>query len=97
MVVERWVIHVKPGHIDEVVAMLQAEREKLDDPNRVRIYVSQFGDMSRVSYEFEHESLAALEQNWNDWFARPDTPQFMERWNTHLASGDTRSVWTLAE
>jgi hypothetical protein len=97
MVVEVWVIPVKPGHSNEIVEMLQAERAKFDDPNRMRIFVSEFGDASTVAYELEHESMAALEQTWAAWGASPDTPKFMEKWNKLVSAHGTRSLWTLVE
>jgi len=97
MVVERWVVPVKPGHSNQVVEMLQAEKAKFDDPNRMRIFVSQFGGMSTVAYELEHESMAALEQAWTAWEADPETPGFLEKWNELVAGHGTRGLWTLVE
>lgn len=97
MVVERWVIPVKPGHSNEVVEMLPGETAKFDDPSRMRIFVSEFGGMSTVAYELEHKSLAELEQTWAGWGASPDTPKFMERWKTLVSSHGKRSLWTLME
>jgi len=77
--------------------MLMAERAQFDNPERMRIFVSQFGSMSTVAYELEHENMAALEQTWDAWSARPETAGFMERWNELVAGHGHRSLWTLVE
>jgi len=97
MVVERWVIPVKPGLYEEVGAMLKGVRSTFDDPNSMRIYYSEFGEMSSVCYELEHESMAALEQGWKEWKAAPGTPDFLEKWNELVVGHGTRELWTLVE
>jgi hypothetical protein len=97
MVVERWVVPAKPGLLEDVGAMLQGFRSTMADPTSMRIFSSEFGEMSRVSFEFAYESFAALEESWNEWNASTESAEFMGKWNKLVAAHGTRELWTVVE
>ena len=97
MIVERISVQAKPGHRAKVLEALKAERAKMDDPNRMRILTYHTGaPWNTVVYELTSEDLAASEQSWEEWLARPDTPEFMEKWE-QLVNDWTRTIWSIEE
>jgi hypothetical protein len=63
MIVTRHTVVVKSGRMQEVVALIRAERERIRSTGigraAARIYLPQIGPTSMVAWEVEYENLAA--------------------------------------
>jgi hypothetical protein len=95
MLVNRRTFVVKRGHMDEVVALIQAEMKRTNDKSR--IYVSETGSFDTIAGEWEFESLAEYEKGWAEYFATPEATTFLQKWNELTETGGTNEIWTLVE
>jgi hypothetical protein len=97
MIVQRVTVRVPLERIDTVVDVLKAQRAQMDDPSTMRIYKPNMTPSSSVVvYELDAENLADLEQGWDEFFARPETAQFMEHW-MELVDDWGSEVWDVVE
>lgn len=94
MIVNRRAFNVKKGCMEELVALLVAERERLDSD--YRIYAPGISPFDVVVLELEFESLEEYETAWAEWSASPESDEFMEKFNGLTLPGGTNEVWTLA-
>ena len=95
MIVNRRTNIVKTGRMDELLALVTAERERGD--GTFRIYVSNIGPYDTVAFEFEFESLVEYETFWSEWSATPEGGAFMEKWNDLVKPGGANEIWNLVE
>jgi hypothetical protein len=97
MIVNRRTFVVKNGCQDEVVAMVLAENTRLKWSIPSRVYTPNIAPFGLVVVEWEYEDLAAYEKHWADWFALPETPDFMEKWLSLTKTGGANEIWNLEE
>jgi len=95
MIVNRRTIVAKPGDMEDLVAMMKAEWERLNVPITFRVYTPSIAPFDFVAAEWEFGSLEDYEKFWTDWFARPETAEFMEKWYKLTESGGTNEIWNL--
>jgi hypothetical protein len=94
MIVERWTIQIKPGRVDEAVALLVSERDALQHPYTIRISTIMFGGKAdRVDWRCAFESFAQHEQFWSDWEASPRSKLFFEKWLPLIDPGSEHDIW----
>ena len=96
MIVNRLTITVKQGRMQEFVELLK-ERRKQGEYNNVRLYQSHLGTRDQIAYEIEFEDYAAYDKFFTEWYALPDTPAFLEKWNVMTKAGGTNELWWLIE
>ena len=96
MVVERYVVNVKPGCQQELAALAREEGDRYPAV-RIRVYTPVFGPLDTVATEWEFENVAAREAFWEGWWAQPETQAYMEKWNELVAGGGTDELWALEE
>jgi hypothetical protein len=101
MIVTRHTVVVKSGRMQEVVALIRAERERIRSTGigraAARIYLPQIGPTSMVAWEVEYENLAEYEKSSAEWWASPGTAALMEKWFELVEPGGATEVWTLTE
>jgi hypothetical protein len=97
MVVSRITVNIKPGRLEEAVAVLRAEVERAQSPGATRIYWGGVAPLDVVAIESEYESEAQYETWSAEHWADPGTAVFMKHWNELRAGGGTNQLWTLAE
>ncbi|MFN2302656.1 MAG: hypothetical protein ACK2TV_02900 [Anaerolineales bacterium] len=95
MIVNRLTVNVKQGRMDELVELLKDARKQ--GGYHVRFYQSYLGIRDQIAYEFEFEDYAAYDKFFTEWYALPDTPAFLEKWNDMTKAGGTNELWTLVE
>ena len=95
MIVNRLTVSVKQGRMQELVELLK-ERRKQEGYN-VRLYQSHLGTRDQIAYEIEFEDYAAYDKFFAEWYALPDTPAFLEKWNDMTQAGGTNELWWLIE
>ena len=78
MIVERNTWKAKPGHVEDLMALVKSEASK--EGMSYRVYTGMTGPANTVVVEFEFESLAAYEAFWAKWRAKPETPSFLVKW-----------------
>lgn len=94
MIVQRMTIKVKPGHMEDVLALLKEDRKQMGRNHR--LYEIDLGTFNQVAIELEFEDMAAREKLWTEWGARPETAAFMEKW-LEWTKGGTNEIWNLVE
>ena len=101
MIAIRYTVVVKSGRMQQVVALIKAERERIRSTGigraAARIYVPQFGPTNIVAWEDEYENLAEYEKLFAEWLASPGTAAMMEKWFELVESGGNTEVWALTE
>jgi hypothetical protein len=95
MIVNRRTFIVKRGHMDEVIALIQAEFKRTN--TAPRLYVPETGTFNTIAMEWEIENLADYEKSWAEYFASPETAKFMEKWNELTETGGTNEIWKLVK
>ena len=95
MIVNRMTFVAKPGGMEDLVAMMKAEIERPNDPITFRLYTPRIAPFDFVAVESEFGSLEDYEKFWTDWNARPETAEFMEKFNKLTESGGTNEIWDL--
>jgi hypothetical protein len=95
MIVNRYTITVKQGRMGEAVELLKEMRKQ--GGFNVRLYQSHLGIRDQIAYEFEFEDYAAYDKFFTEWYALPDTPAFLEKWNDMTIAGGTNELWWLIE
>lgn len=97
MLVDRRILPVKTGRMEDALEVLRAERAKLDTGGAVRIYAPSVAAFDEIVVEFEFEDWAACEAFWTDWGAAPDVDTFWEKWRDVNRAGGRREIWELAD
>jgi hypothetical protein len=95
MIVNRRTFLVKQGCMDDLVALMKAEAERINIAVPFRIYTPYIAPFDFVAAEWEFGSLADYNKFWTEWFARPETAEFMEKWNKLTERGGTNEIWDL--
>ena len=97
MLVNRRTFIVKRGCMEEALALLKAEKERVSHPHAGRIYTPSIGPFGVLVNEVEFESLEEYERFWAEWSASPEGAAFMEKWYDLTETGGTNEIWTLVE
>jgi hypothetical protein len=101
MIVNRRTFSVKQGRMEEATELvakeIAADKVRGGYSSATRVYTSSIGSFNQLSVEWEYESLAAYERMWDEWFARPTTPAFMEKWMDATTGEGTNEIWDLVE
>ena len=95
MIVNRYKVTIKQGHMQEVVELVKEMRKQ--GGYDCRLYQSHLGTRDQIACEFEFEDYAAYDTFWTEWYAIPDTPAFLEKWNEMTKAGGTNELWWLIE
>ncbi len=96
MIVQRFTWKVKTGYLDKFIELLKAESVK--DPQLTwRIYTPNIGEYDAVAEEFEFENLAVLEKFWAEWSAKPETEEFVQKYDECREPGGDTTIWDLIE
>lgn len=95
MIVNRSTFVAKRGCMEDLVALMKAEQERLNVSITFRVYTPSIAPSDFVAAEWEFGSLEDYEKFWTDWFARPETAEFMEKWYKLTETGGTNEIWNL--
>ncbi len=90
-IVNRRTFVAKRGHLDEVIAILNAEKTDLVK----RLYRSHYGAVNLAVMELEFASVAEMEERWEQWHQSEHAQSFTPRWREITESGGTNEVWIL--
>ena len=86
MIVQRITVQYKPGKLQEAIALLKAERDRVTAPHAIRMYIPQSGaELGIAEYEFENSE--EMEKFWVNWAAQPEAQAFLEKYNA-LTEGE---------
>ena len=95
MIVQRITYNVKPGRMQEAVALAAEQKVRYAGAVPVRVYGPGLSPLDALAVEFEFENIAALDALWSRMGADPVWMAFMEQWNALMAGGGTNNTWTL--
>ena len=93
MLVQRWEHKVKPGHVQEAVALTKEALALPNAPQYKRVYTSRIGESNRLAVEWEWESLADYEKAWPAFFATPGWAAFAKKWDA-IRDESKEEFWT---
>jgi hypothetical protein len=98
MVVQRATYNIKPGRMEDALALAKAEIDKGGMESRaVRLYSPNVAPLDVLAVEWEWDSLAQREQEWAKWLATDAAAAFAPKWADVIAGGGTEEIWNLAE
>jgi hypothetical protein len=102
MIVQRYTVQVKPGRTEELVDLMlshaAAREAEGRDFHAFRISTPSLSGQpgNRLMFELEFEDLAEFQAWWDEWFALPTSPPYLEKWNALIERGtDTNEIWNL--
>ncbi len=95
MVVNRRTFVVRQGSMEDLVAVMKAEAERINLSFAFRIYTPSIAPFHIVAAEWEFGSLEDYDKFWTDWSARPESAEFMEKWYNLTERGGTNEIWNL--
>ena len=80
-ILNRRTFEIKPGKLDEAVAVLQKAHAATAAPGyaqarRERVISSLFGEANLLQGEYEYETLAEYESMWAAWVQTPVAAEF---------------------
>ena len=84
MIVERWTHTVKPGRVEDAIELLRSH----DWRRPYRLFRSKVGVMRQLISEAEFESMAEIEQSWNEIESTSEYAAFLEKWSSLLVSSE---------
>ena len=96
MIVQRNFTRVKPGRVQEAIALLKdiASKHSLT----LRVYQPQIGvEFRRICYEIEYEDLAALAKSSEEWAGTTERAEFMAKWADMIEGIGHSEIWKLAD
>ena len=93
MNIQRNTGRVRPGRMDEAVAELKAQMERVKVDGRILTPV--FGPFDQIVFEFRFEDHNAEHKFWEHWFALPTTPQFFEQAAPRYLPGGSNERWQI--
>jgi hypothetical protein len=97
MIVERTVFHVKAGCTPALVELLKQEIEGNTAYTRsYRILTPYVSPFDVVVVEREYEDMQEKRATWGGWSAKPETPEFWEKFYELAERGGHREIWGLA-
>ncbi len=95
MFIQRVTSIVRPGCMDDAVAMVKAEIEYGQADARVLTAV--FGPFDRMIFEVRFPALADFEPFWAKWSELPTTPKFQQDWPMVSVPGGSTELWEVRE
>lgn len=95
MIIQRHTRRVRPGRMDEAVAALKVEMERVQVNGRALTPV--FGPFDQIVFEFRFEDHNAEREFWEHWRALPTSPQFMEQAAPRYLNGGSNESWQIHE
>ena len=97
MIVQRIIVHYKPGKVQEAIALLQAEAKRatstglFKEHNR---FLKPQNEADVTLGEYEFESIAAMEKEWSQWEAQPEAKAFSLKYNL-LVEKQTQELYDI--
>jgi hypothetical protein len=99
MIVERQVLIVKRGKMNEVLEIVKAEQVRVQQAYGVsgasRNYVPYVGPFNQIVLEYEWNDMAEREAFWSAWEASPEAKAIWKKWEHLLEPGGGVELWRL--
>ena len=97
MIVQRNVIAVRQGCMEEAVALMKAAIEgNTNYKHGYRIYTPEIGPFDVLAVEWEFDSLEEQQKVWAEWSAWPGAAAFFEKWFKLSERGGGTEILNLA-
>ena len=94
MLVERREHRMKPGTVEQALALVKETMSFPKCPQAKCVYRSRIGPGDTVTIEWEWESLAQYEKAWAEFSATPGWASFLKKW-TPIAEELKTEIWTV--
>ncbi len=88
MIIERWEHKIKAGHLEEAKNLIFS----IDWGRPFRLFESEIGVMYRLTADVEYESMAEIEQTWNEIGSKPEYESLLKKWRPLIISSE-RTFW----
>ena len=92
MLVDRRILNVAHGKMDEALALLAEERTRLDLEQSARIYRPNVATFDQIIVEFEFANWAEMEEFWLSW-QTTGAEAFFIKWAEVAVLGGQRELW----
>ena len=92
MIIERWEHKIRAGHVEEAKSLIFS----FNWGRPFRLFESEIGLLHRLTADIEFESMAEIEQTWNEIGAKPEYESFLKKWQPLVISSE-RTVWRTIE
>lgn len=97
MIIERKTYRTKHFSEQAVAEFIRQVWNQIEFPHASRISRPIVGPYNVVYHEMEFESIAERQAFWAAFFARPEMPEWMDRWKELVETGGGTELWTLEE
>jgi len=81
----------------DVADFVNEVMKQVDFPNAHRVCVPMIGPFNTVVHDIEFKDLAERQAFWEAFFARPEIPDWVKKWNELVLSGGSTEIWSLVE
>ena len=86
MIVERRTYKVKLSREQETVDFVKETQKVFGYPHKQRIYIPISGPANVIYHEYEFKDWQEREKFWEDFFALPQMPEWIEKWKELIAT-----------
>jgi len=97
MYVNRRTFVARKGSADKMLATLNEIFDRQPWPGEVRVYRSRFGPDNHIVVEFECESLAAFEREWQIFHDGAFTEESGQAWTAMEDQGGRNEFWVIVD
>ena len=97
MIEEIYFHYPKPGHWDDLVALVKAEMKRSPGPHIQHLYSRYKRSNASFATVREFESDAERKEYWADWYTDPGTAAFREKYAELADRHYTSEIWELIE
>ena len=95
MITNRRTFVAHHGQSEAAIDLLRSEARTIDWPHGLRFYSDSITTFNTVVMEADYDNLAQYEAMWNEWFSRPTTPAFFEKWIQLTQTGGKNEIFEL--
>lgn len=95
MIVDRFVVQVKPGKVDEALALAKEGRKNLWPFYPSRIYTPYFSRMNTIIIENEFKDMVEHDKLIPKVVANEGWGLWIEKWDELIAGPSTREIWNV--
>ena len=97
MIVNRFIIHVKPGKMDEALKMATEGSKSIWSVYPSKVYASMFGPMNTMIIDCEFKDVAEQQKLTAQVSATDEWASWLVKFNELITGQGTYELWALAE
>ena len=95
MIVQRIIVQIKPGKLNEALEIAKGARKRWPFPGR--LYSSIYGNFDQIVFDFDAENQAELDKYWEEATSSEEWGPMIAEWNKLIVPGSPNELWNLVE